>query len=114
MVSKASDDLPDPLRPVITTRRSRGISMSIFLRLCSRAPLMIMRSICAPSAADEASCRATGPRRAGADGARGVFYRGHHARAAGHAAARDIEGGAMVGRGAHEGQSEGDIHGAIE
>src|SRR5215470_20230390 len=38
MVSKASDDLPDPDRPVITTRLSRGMSTSIFFRLCSRAP----------------------------------------------------------------------------
>src|SRR5260370_19465094 len=38
MVSKASDDLPEPESPVKTTSRSRGISTSMFLRLCSRAP----------------------------------------------------------------------------
>src|SRR5215472_5210333 len=38
MVSKASEDLPDPDNPVITTRLSRGKSTSMFLRLCSRAP----------------------------------------------------------------------------
>src|ERR1700758_4823618 len=38
MVSKASEDLPDPESPVMTTRLSRGISTSTFLRLCSRAP----------------------------------------------------------------------------
>src|SRR5688572_1844933 len=38
MVSKASEDLPEPDRPVITTRLSRGRSRSTFLRLCSRAP----------------------------------------------------------------------------
>src|SRR5690348_10693890 len=38
MVSKASEDLPDPDRPVITTRLSRGMSTSMFFRLCSRAP----------------------------------------------------------------------------
>src|SRR5260221_11988797 len=38
MVSKASDDLPEPDSPVITTRLSRGMSTSMFLRLCSRAP----------------------------------------------------------------------------
>jgi hypothetical protein len=38
MVSKASDDLPEPDRPVNTTSRSRGISTSMPLRLCSRAP----------------------------------------------------------------------------
>src|SRR5579875_1329036 len=44
MVSKASEDLPEPESPVITTRRSRGISRSRFLRLCSRAPLIMIRS----------------------------------------------------------------------
>src|SRR5215470_765347 len=38
MVSKASDDLPEPESPVNTTSWSRGISTSISLRLCSRAP----------------------------------------------------------------------------
>src|SRR6202035_5401055 len=42
MVSKASEDLPEPDRPVNTTSRSRGISRSISLRLCSRAPRMAM------------------------------------------------------------------------
>ena len=34
----ASEDLPEPDSPVITTRRSRGRSRSIFFKLCSRAP----------------------------------------------------------------------------
>ena len=38
MVSKASEDLPEPESPVNTTRASRGISRSTFFRLCSRAP----------------------------------------------------------------------------
>ena len=38
MVSKASEDLPEPESPVMTTRLSRGMSTSMFLRLCSRAP----------------------------------------------------------------------------
>src|SRR5436190_18265647 len=38
MVSKASDDFPEPDSPVITTRAFRGSSTSMFLRLCSRAP----------------------------------------------------------------------------
>src|SRR3954451_23558156 len=38
MVSKASEDLPEPDTPVKTTSTSRGISRSTFLRLCSRAP----------------------------------------------------------------------------
>src|SRR6185369_7604543 len=38
MVSKASEDLPEPDRPVNTTSWSRGMSTSTFFRLCSRAP----------------------------------------------------------------------------
>lgn len=38
MVSKASEDLPEPERPVMTTSLSRGMSRSMPLRLCSRAP----------------------------------------------------------------------------
>src|SRR5215470_17384819 len=42
MVSKASEDFPEPDRPVNTTSLSRGISTSMFFRLCSRAPLMVI------------------------------------------------------------------------
>src|SRR5438132_11354017 len=45
MVSKASEDLPDPLSPVNTTSRSRGIESVTFFRLCSRAPRMVIRSM---------------------------------------------------------------------
>src|SRR6266496_2246995 len=45
MVSNASDDLPEPLKPVMTTSLSRGISSVRFLRLCSRAPPMRMNSL---------------------------------------------------------------------
>src|SRR6185312_12196320 len=45
MVSKASEDLPEPDRPVITISRSRGRSRSMFLRLCVRAPRMRMVSM---------------------------------------------------------------------
>ena len=38
MVSKASDDLPDPDKPVITTNLFFGISSEIFFKLCSFAP----------------------------------------------------------------------------
>src|SRR3954465_1665648 len=38
MVSKASDDLPEPDSPVITTSASRGMATVMSLRLCSRAP----------------------------------------------------------------------------
>src|SRR5579872_4484500 len=43
MVSKASDDFPDPLNPVMTVKDCRGISTSIFFRLCWRAPCTVMR-----------------------------------------------------------------------
>src|ERR1700722_12263163 len=45
MVSKASDDLPLPLKPVTTTSLSRGIWSVRFLRLCSRAPPMRINSL---------------------------------------------------------------------
>src|SRR5690606_7580215 len=38
MVSKASEDFPEPDKPVMTTSLSRGSATSMFLRLCSRAP----------------------------------------------------------------------------
>ena len=45
MVSKASDDFPDPESPVKTISCSRGSSTVRFLRLCSRAPLMSIESV---------------------------------------------------------------------
>src|SRR3989454_3691775 len=45
MVSKASEDLPEPESPVRTTSWSRGSSTSMFLRLCSRAPRTTIRSL---------------------------------------------------------------------
>src|SRR6266581_1126738 len=45
MVSNARDDLPEPLRPVMTTSLSRGIWSVRFLRLCSRAPPILMNSL---------------------------------------------------------------------
>src|SRR4029078_5094715 len=44
MVSTARELLPLPDSPVITVSRSRGISTSTFLRLCSRAPRTIRLS----------------------------------------------------------------------
>ena len=44
IVSKANDDFPDPLRPVITVRLFRGISTSTFFRLCTRAPQTLILS----------------------------------------------------------------------
>src|ERR1051325_2314003 len=45
MVSKASEDLPEPLKPVMTTSLSRGILSVRFLRLCSRAPPILIDSL---------------------------------------------------------------------
>src|SRR5712691_3435916 len=45
MVSKASDDLPDPESPVKTMIRSRGSSSETFFRLCSRAPRITSLSL---------------------------------------------------------------------
>src|SRR5579863_2375120 len=98
MVSNASEDFPDPESQVITTRRSRGISRLMFLRLCSRAPRII--SLSAMSL-----CRAPRRRVASLDRAGGVFDRRDHARRTRDAAARDIEGGAVVRRSPNEGQS---------
>src|SRR5689334_25439081 len=44
MVSKASDDLPDPDNPVNTISASRGRSRLTPRRSCSREPLTIRRS----------------------------------------------------------------------
>ena len=43
MVSNARDDLPEPDSPVITTNLSLGISMQMPLRLCSLAPLILIK-----------------------------------------------------------------------
>src|SRR3990170_2396102 len=107
MVSKASDDLPEPESPVITTSRSRGISRSIFLRLCSRAPLMIIRS-----AIRLVLCAAPWP--ATRNRPPGVFDRRDHAFRARLADAGDIVSGAMIGRGTNHRQSQCNIHGAVE
>src|SRR3954452_21357961 len=42
MVSKASEDFPEPLRPVMTVSVLRGTSTSIFFRLCWRAPRTVI------------------------------------------------------------------------
>src|SRR5438309_12066722 len=47
MVSKASDDFPDPDSPVKTTTLARGMVRSMSFRLCSRAPLITI-SVCWP------------------------------------------------------------------
>src|SRR5438034_1100552 len=53
MVSKARDDLPEPLKPVTTTSLSRGMLSDRFLRLCCRAPPILMNSL--PMLANRAS-----------------------------------------------------------
>src|SRR5437879_6926331 len=46
MVSKASEDFPEPESPVKTTSLSRGMVRSMSLRLCSRAPLITISVCC--------------------------------------------------------------------
>src|SRR5678815_714156 len=41
---RQSDDFPEPDSPVMTTRRWRGMSTSIFLRLWTRAPRTAIQS----------------------------------------------------------------------
>src|ERR1700679_3522662 len=48
MVSNASEDFPEPDRPVKTINASRGKSRSTLRRLCSRAPFTIRRSATQP------------------------------------------------------------------
>src|SRR3954467_191691 len=50
MVSKASDDFPDPLTPVVMMRAPTGRDTSIFLRLCVRAPRMTISARSASTA----------------------------------------------------------------
>src|SRR3990167_5018217 len=45
MVSKASDDLPEPERPVMTISLLRGSLKLILLRLCTFAPRIIISSV---------------------------------------------------------------------
>src|SRR5919108_1236092 len=61
MVSKASDDLPEPERPVNTISLSRGRSSVTFLRLCSRAPWMTRRSEPTSRVYRRAATRLPGP-----------------------------------------------------
>src|SRR5882762_385067 len=42
MVSKASEDFPEPLSPVMTVKLFRGISTEMFFKLCWRAPRTVM------------------------------------------------------------------------
>src|SRR5581483_11599684 len=51
MVSNASEDLPEPDRPVMTMSLLRGSSTSMFLRLCSRAPFTTILSMSSPRGA---------------------------------------------------------------
>ena len=44
MVSKASEDLPEPEMPEITTSLSRGISTDRFFRLWTLAPMTVILS----------------------------------------------------------------------
>src|ERR1700738_4805750 len=45
MVSKASDDFPDPDTPLITVSFPWGISQEMFFKLCVRAPRITIASL---------------------------------------------------------------------
>src|SRR5580698_7199364 len=45
MVSNASDDLPEPERPVTTVKELRGMETLMLRRLCWRAPRTVMSLI---------------------------------------------------------------------
>src|SRR4029450_14086270 len=55
MVSKASDDLPDPLTPVTMMSFPTGSVRSMFFRLCVRAP-RTRRSVGSPTAVVATVC----------------------------------------------------------
>src|SRR5215813_13666663 len=58
MVSNARLDFPEPERPVTTVSRLRGISRVKSLRLCWRAPRIVILSIAMKSRAQiEKNCR---------------------------------------------------------
>src|SRR5258705_13803516 len=92
MVSKASEDLPDPDSPVITTRLSRGKSTSMFFRLCSRAPRTesVLPAILSLMDPDGKGCRtrSDGPRDIVAGPAKIDSEKGGGRRPAGMAAGR--------------------------
>src|SRR5439155_14594530 len=87
MVSKASEDFPDPESPVKTISFSRGSSRETFLRLCSRAPRITSvsdtgRRIAAGSAAaDVAGHPEVDPREQAQDGVRPTREAGDQRRA---------------------------------
>src|SRR5688572_29828753 len=79
MVSKASDDLPDPLGPVITTRRFRGSAQLTFFKLCWAAPRTTRKSIATSRPNTDARARPLAPGRP-AEGERGLENRPHRRR----------------------------------
>src|SRR5690242_13365745 len=70
MVSKASEDLPEPDRPVMTISLSRGRSTSTLARLWVRAPRTRMVSRAMDYLGSERTTECTPPRRRGAKATR--------------------------------------------
>ena len=61
MVSKASEDFPDPETPVMTVSWFLGMSTSMFFKLCSRAPRTdstVLLTTLRPTSGKEASGKA--------------------------------------------------------
>lgn len=71
MVSKASDDFPEPDGPVTTVIARRGISRSNPLRLCWRAPRTVICDFILADPVSKGSSRASSQRAVRADGANG-------------------------------------------
>lgn len=72
MVSKASDDFPEPDGPVTTVIARRGISRSNPLRLCWRAPRTVICDFMFADTETRGSSRVSSQRAVGADGRDGA------------------------------------------
>src|SRR5437763_5279346 len=99
MVSKASEDLPDPDSPVMTTSALRGIATEMSRRLCSRAP---ETTICSAEDITPLECReANGcspQRKAATSGISGTSSRSGAGERDQAAAAGDVDPAAALAR----------------
>src|SRR5437764_10742764 len=99
MVSKASEDLPDPESPVMTTSALRGIATEMSRKLCSRAP---ETTICSAEDITPLDCReANGcspQRKAATSGISGMSSRSGAGERDQAAAAGDVDPAAALAR----------------
>src|SRR5689334_12807040 len=108
MVSKASDDLPEPLGPVTTTSRSRGRLTVMFCRLCWRAPRTTSKPVrgAARPGPSAMLCRRFGARQRERE-----VQRGQHPLVLGFALLRGVVGDPVVDAGAQEREPPGRVYG---